>query len=292
MTPQQHSHRTFFSIDLTAGSFRWWFGIIILMISTLSMVLLNAGHHVSLGIIFLVTIALSCVVQPRAVSNQDYGLIWDNLPKLILWTLIAFAVFAGLVYWFEHSSTNAMKASKQVMESLKFGESYSRDLMLILTICVFAPLNEELIYRGVIFRGVWNSLLKQQRLNFGSETSKKWFSFVIATAMSGFLFMSAHGGDGGGQDTQIYMILLLGVIACGLYALTGSLIAPIMFHCLNNSFAVWQSLDAGHMTFTRQAGSMPLETVMFASPALALLVVLSLWMMVRVFSKVNPKRHP
>lgn len=282
----QKAHSTFFSLDLTIGNWRWWFGMVILLVSVLSMVLLNAGHHFSFGIIVLATIVLSLVVKPRIISNQDYGLVWGNVPKLVLWVLIAFVGFSGLVYWFEHSNSEAMEASKEVMESLKFGASYRRDLFLILTICVFAPLNEELIYRAVIFRGIWNGLQKQQRFNFGSQHAKNAVSFVIATAVSGYLFMSSHGGEG--QDVQIYMILLLGVIACGLYAVTGSLLAPIMFHSLNNTFSLWQSLNNQHMVFTEQTGTIPL-IVMYASPLLVLFISLLLWKLIEILSKLNSK---
>lgn len=266
----KNSH--FFSLDLTVGYWQWWFSFVVMFVSTLSMVIINAAHHVLLVIIFVITIMLSLLVKPRTISTQEYGLVWHNPRKLISWTLIAVILFAGLVYWFEHSSAEAMDASKKVIESLKFGESYQRDLLLILTVCVFAPINEELIYRAVIFKSIWNSLLKKPLVN-------KWLSFGIATAVSGFLFMSAHGG--GGQDTQIYMILLLGMIACALYAFTGSIIAPIMFHGLNNTFALWQSFHAKHMTFSQ--GVFPLDLLMLATPFITLaLVLLMRWVVWKI----------
>lgn len=281
MTTQKNS--TFFSIDLTVGNWRWWFGVVILLVSTLGMVLLAAEHHVLLVIVLLTTLMLSLAVKPNIITTHDYGLVLKNLPKLMVWVCCAVALFAGLVYWFEHSSPEALHASRQVIESLNFGENYKRDLLLVLTICVFAPLNEEFIYRGVIFRGIWNSLLKQHHLNLGSPTQKKWFGFTIATVVSGFLFMSAHGGEG--QDTQIYMILLLGVIACGLYALTGSLLASILFHSLNNTIALWQSLHAGHMTFTTQAGALPLNILMYFSPIVTLLLSWLIWACIRLLQQ-------
>lgn len=283
MTSEKQS--TFFSIDLTIGNWRWWFGIVVLLVSILSMVFLNAVHHISLGIILFTTIVLSLAIKPRVISNQDYGLVLGNIPKLILWTLIAFVIFACLVYWFEHSSSHAMEASKEVMQSLKFGESYQGDLLLILTICVFAPLNEELIYRAVIFRGIWNGLLKQKRFGFSSQHVKCVISFTVATIVSSYLFMSSHGGEG--QDIQIYMILLLGIIACGLYALTGSLIAPIMFHSLNNTFALWQSLDNKHMFFTEQIETIPLNIVLYASPLLVLILSLLLSGLIKLLSRLR-----
>lgn len=284
---QTNENSNFFSLDLAIGNWRWWFGIVATTVSMLSMMLLNAKHHVVLVLIFITTLLLSLLIKPRRINRQDYGLVLPKPLKTIIWTLLAVAVFAGLVYWFEHSSVEAREASKQVMESLNFGENYARDLLLILTVCVFAPLNEELIYRGVVFRGVWNSLLKQQRFNFGSNRTKKWLSFAIATGISSFMFMGIHGG--GGQDTQIYMILLLGIIACSLYALTGSILAPIMFHGLNNTLALSQSLQAKHMVFTTQADTMSLTMVMYMTPVLTMVIVLGLWLLVTIFSKVKLK---
>lgn len=285
MTKSANPH--FFSVDLPAGNWRWWFGLVVVATFTLSMVFLNAKHHVSLGIILLVTMALSLAVKPRGIRTQDFGFQLPKPIKVLLWTLLGFAVFTGLTYWFEHSNPAAKEASKQVIESLSFGENYRRDLLLILTVGVFAPLNEELIYRAVLFRGIWNSLLKQQRIGFGSERTKKLISFAIAAGVSSYFFMTAHGGEG--QDTQIYMIFLLGVMACGLYALTGSLLAPILVHSLNNTFALWQSLDAGHMTFASQAGKMSLNAVMFASPLLTLVISLCIWLVIHQVSRLTTK---
>lgn len=212
---------------------------------------------------------------------QDVGLAWGNTFKTIIYTLLAVIVFTGLVYLFEQQDKNAEEASKMVMESLGFGKHYGKDLMLLLSIGIFAPLNEELLFRGLIFRSLFNSLFKQKRiLNNTSIQTKKWFAFVLAMLVSVFLFASAHGG--GGQDVQMMMLMLMGVLACWLYALTGSLIAPIMFHSINNAIALWQSKLAGHMVFSQ--GIISLDLVILLLPLLTLCIVMVMRWLVSLLS--------
>lgn len=277
-----------FSMDLCAGNWRWWFALVAYVLSII-LLLFGINHHISMWLMLVLPVLLLWLLTRQSPNQkintqtiiQDVGLAWGNTLKTIVYTLLAVIVFTGLVYLFEQQDKNAEEASKMVMESLGFGKHYGKDLMLLLSIGIFAPLNEELLFRGLIFRSLFNSLFKQKRiLNNTSIQTKKWFAFVLAMLVSVFLFASAHGG--GGQDVQMMMLMLMGVLACWLYALTGSLIAPIMFHSINNAIALWQSKLAGHMIFSQ--GIISLDLVILLLPLLALCIVMVMRWLVSLLS--------
>lgn len=281
----------FFSIDLTAGNWRWWFAIAAYILSII-LLLFSLDHHISMWLILVMPILLLWLLNRKSPDTsinaqilvQDAGFGWGKSIKNIVWTLLAVVVFTLLVHVFEQQDKNAKDASKLVMQSLGFGKVYGKDLMLLLSIGIFAPLNEELLFRGLIFRSLFNGFIQQKYIaNSTSVHTKKWLAFVLALVVSVFLFASAHGG--GGQDVQMLMLMLMAVFACWLYAVTGSLIAPIMFHSINNAIALWQSKSAGHMEFAQ--GIISLEVVIWLLPLLTLVIVLFMrWLVVLLGKKL------
>ncbi|MBM3449794.1 MAG: CPBP family intramembrane metalloprotease [Armatimonadetes bacterium] len=87
---------------------------------------------------------------------------------------------------------------------------------LVLLVCVFVPLAEETFFRGLLYRtlngrkGMWR-----------------------AAAISAAVFAAAHG-----QVVNFLPIFVLGYALAVAYELTGSLIAPIMIHVINNVVAM------------------------------------------------------
>jgi membrane protease YdiL (CAAX protease family) len=80
--------------------------------------------------------------------------------------------------------------------------------------CVLAPVAEELLYRGVLFRSFWNRL-----------------GVIPAAALSSAIFAILHFYDGYGLAS----VGVFGLSCALLYAATGSLVASIMLHMLYNS---------------------------------------------------------
>lgn len=87
---------------------------------------------------------------------------------------------------------------------------------------IFAPLIEEIIFRGVLFQVLWQ------------QTGKVWLS----AAMSGFLFAVIHPQFLGG----LVPVALLGMICAILFAKTRSLVPCIVLHAMNNGVIVGFSL--------------------------------------------------
>lgn len=110
------------------------------------------------------------------------------------------------------NSADLIEAGEQVMSDFNVGKNLTNDIILLLSIGLFAPVVEEIIFRGGIFSNV---------------------GFIIALIVSSYLFMSIHGGSG--QDAQIYLLFILGAFAAIAMYLTKSLFGAILVHAVNNN---------------------------------------------------------
>lgn len=91
----------------------------------------------------------------------------------------------------------------------------------IIAIVIAAPILEEFFYRGILFSGLL----------------KKGWSFIPAALLSSGLFALIHLNWAQGVNA-----FLIGLIAAGLYYLTGDLRIPILFHLINNLFVTFWSV--------------------------------------------------
>jgi membrane protease YdiL (CAAX protease family) len=99
-----------------------------------------------------------------------------------------------------------------------FGEmGFGMALWMVLLAVVFAPVVEEVLFRGVLFQVLWQ------------RTGRVWLSALV----SGFLFGIIHPQFLGG----ILSVTLLGITLSMVYAHTRSLLPCIVIHALNNAMA-------------------------------------------------------
>jgi membrane protease YdiL (CAAX protease family) len=84
----------------------------------------------------------------------------------------------------------------------------------ITSACLLAPVAEELLYRGVLFRSFWNR-----------------FGVLPAAVMSSLVFALFHFYDGYGLAS----VWVFGLACAMLYAATGSLVAAVALHVLYNT---------------------------------------------------------
>lgn len=258
----------FFRPELELGKWSWWYAPIIVLLAPFSQMLLGQFGMIAVALFIPVFLSL---VHLRGVWRADFGLIHNgthHVIKISLWALFGFVAFTALVYAVETYSATVSQASHEVIRSLQPGESIGHDLSIVLGVCVLAPLAEELIFRGVVFRSIWNSLLRSQWIgNTLSTKTHKWLAFAVAALVSATAFNSIHGG--GGQDHQLILLFVLALMACGLYAITGSIIAPIMLHALNNAYALWNMLSDAHATLSQPF----LYGLIAVAPLICLLVI-------------------
>lgn len=90
---------------------------------------------------------------------------------------------------------------------------------LLVLLCVLVPIGEEVFFRGFIY-----------------NTLRRW-GWVWAVILSSVLFAAVHL-----QVVHFLPILLLGVVLAVLYQRTGSLVASMMVHGVNNLIAALASL--------------------------------------------------
>jgi membrane protease YdiL (CAAX protease family) len=90
---------------------------------------------------------------------------------------------------------------------------------LLVLLCVLVPIGEEVFFRGFIF-----------------STLRRW-GWAWAVTLSSLLFAAVHL-----QVVHFFPILLLGVVLAVLYQRTGSLVASIAVHGVNNLIAALASL--------------------------------------------------
>ncbi len=233
--------------QLKAGSFKWWYaliGLIILFISLgVSSVMLLMGGGVATGgisgvIQFILMILLVLIVfrllRRGKLVREDLGLKTSPVLRIVLLGILGAAVFMILSFVFKQISPEAKDTTADFVKMLGIGDNAQMDFFQILAIAIAAPVAEELLFRGVIFRSFFDGLQNGRRK--GSPV----VAFLVATVVSAGTFLLAH--IGGGQEKTIVMFFILGFICCLVYAMTGSLYASVLVHSLNNSITLFMTL--------------------------------------------------
>lgn len=159
----------------------------------------------------------------------------DDMPLMRrprLWAVVVgmfIAISLAVALW-ESLSPLAEQAAQTVTDGLNLGQNPLADGLIILAVTLAAPLGEELFFRGLIHRSLRDGLLRR---------TPKWLAVAVATVLSSLAFALAHTAPG--QEHQIWMICLMGMGMALSYEMTGTLLAPIMIHTLNNSLAALQN---------------------------------------------------
>lgn len=226
----------FNTIPLTAGTFRWWIvplayiGSMFILIGVSS-----AGLPAELGqmAIFLGYILFASVVAWCSRSPNVLGVVLrTGMRKILLVSGMAAVATMLLAEVGSVFDDNISNSTEKVLSGIGFGSSDHSDFLVVLTICCFAPLGEEALYRGLIFKSLFDLLRRN-----GGPVSGFWFSSTIAAALAAYLFALSHGGEG--QEATVVVIIFLSGLIFGLcYAVTGFLWAAILAHSLNNVMAV------------------------------------------------------
>ncbi|MGH2854533.1 MAG: lysostaphin resistance A-like protein [Solirubrobacteraceae bacterium] len=174
---------------------------------------------------FVVAAVLFAKVGGRAVRAWQFGLQrpgigwlsprrgWWWAAAMILVTLFTFLVFS--VAWAEILNVSS---KEKLLEQLGANEGTSLLLLSAGLTCVVAPICEEFLFRGFVFRALCN-----------------WRGVWPAAAITGLLFGGIHAGSAPAVD--LMPLAALGFGLCLLYRYTGSLYPCIAAHSLNNSLA-------------------------------------------------------
>lgn len=104
-------------------------------------------------------------------------------------------------------------------------------IIMLLTTAVAAPLVEELLFRGVLYR----------HLRDASHHMARWMSVIFSAVINGLVFAAIHPQG----LVAIPALTMLAIGFCLARQWRGSLIAPMTMHAIHNSvitYAIWRML--------------------------------------------------
>ncbi len=252
-------------IHLEAGPWRWWYALLGFGLTLCSPILAlwlvqpsrTSQQSVTalpqeqwtliLQFVFFVLLGLLLLLglRRRALAPTELGLTLALPRRIVLTTVGGFLLITAFAWLSAKLSAGDAAADRQILNTLRLGASFSHDLSAILVVAIGAPIAEEFLYRGLIFRGLYDGI-QQFAPRFRFLTAG--VACLIATIISSQLFASAHSG--GDEDGQRLVLFGLGAIACLAYALTGSLYAPILIHSLNNAYGLFMLLRTSGITLS------------------------------------------
>lgn len=180
------------------------------------LLMLSVVIHPNLVVLlcYLLTYGLPFIIVHRRIRKKSQSLPYDlklKYPRLIPVIIIAtIALHLGLIS--PVANLLAVDVSSEYVE----GDWLEPDLFIFLLFVVFAPLLEEIIFRGVI----------QKSLTRVLSPAKGIF-------LTSLLFALVHL-----NIQQFFTALILGVFIGWIYYRTGDMILAIGIHALNNLVAV------------------------------------------------------
>lgn len=259
---------------LPVRAFRWWYvplGLAIFIFlqiamgAVLDVFSLSDGATRLLGsVATLVTFVASALAIPAVfgqLTRKDLGLDVLRWRRIALIGVALYGALFVIVAVWSQMGDNA-ESQDQVINALGVGENVAGDLGILLAVTIFAAIGEELFFRGLLYRAVRDGLTHWIPLKL---------TIPVALLLSSYFFASAHGGEG--QDQQIWILAVHGLVWALAYELTGSLLTPILMHTVNNSVSIW----IGFMGASSVTLSAPwLSWLIPMAPLIVLVLVLGL----------------
>ena len=175
-----------------------------------------------LGATFLQNVAFVAAAYVGAriagpVVAEHFGLrpapFWRSV-GLVVALYLAFALF--VVIW--EQLVGAPEDDAPLLDDLGVDRSALLLVLGMLTVCVAAPLVEELFFRGFFYRALRN-----------------WAGIGLAAILTGVVFGLLHAFSS--PVEHLVPLAVLGAAFCLLYQWTGSLLPCIALHAINNSLA-------------------------------------------------------
>ncbi|WP_354699590.1 hypothetical protein DSM112329_05310 [Paraconexibacter sp. AEG42_29] len=210
-------------------------------------------------IVFVVAVVLFASLR-KPVFAWQFGLRSTRLKPAIGWTALAFlAIFVFSLAW--GVITGNTKAEK-LPESLGVEESTAALVATAVLVTIFAPIAEEILFRGYVFPALRN-----------------WKGTWPAVALTGLLFGLLHVAS-----SPLYALAPLsvfGALLCLLYLRTRSLYPCIALHALNNCVAFGSAPDVGW----------DWQILPFAVAVMAVLTSLA-WLVRQRFGPAPPELSP
>lgn len=169
--------------------------------------------------LFFIATAVFVARLSGAFRWRDFGLLRAPFRRTVVLTgvvMVSYFVFLA-VY-----NQLVQLAPDDAPEKLGADGSDLQMLFFALLVAVLAPVAEEIFFRGMIFRALWNGI-----------------GLWPAAIVSGLLFGSLHFDELTSERVlQVIPIAVLGISFALLYAWSGTLYSAIALHATNNAVAV------------------------------------------------------
>lgn len=154
--------------------------------------------------------------------------IWNNL----MWTittglpiLYGLSILGGLIIILvlgEDAAANG-SSNQQLFESLQTGGP----IIMFIQAVIFAPVVEELIFRGIIFRSLYDK--------------NKYMAHIVSAVAFGFVHIISFLEDWT-QLVYVFMYIFMGLGLSYCYQKKGNIIVPIILHGINNGVAFFVAM--------------------------------------------------
>jgi len=168
--------------------------------------------------------ALFLAARTGPVRPEQFGLhgprSWWRALGVLLAAAVAFIVISDVYFSVLHQSGQ----EKEFVKEIGGNAGTVSVLAVCLLVSVIAPVCEEILFRGFIFRALCNA-------------RGPWPAAIV----TGILFGIVHGLSAPAVD--LLPLALLGFLLCVVYWRTGSIYLTILMHSINNSIAL--SSDEG-----------------------------------------------
>jgi hypothetical protein len=168
-----------------------------------------------------VALILSALVFARAtaggLSAAQFGLRPVPFGRAVGWTFAAWAGF--LVFSAIWAALLDAPSDDSLPKELGADDSTLNLVLVILLVCVIAPVCEEFFFRGFCFTAL-----------------RRWMGMLPAGILTGLIFGGIHAGS----SDAVYLVPLafFGLVLCLLYWRTDSLLPCMGLHALNNALAM------------------------------------------------------
>ncbi len=224
---------------------------------------------------------LTFIAGPLLYLNIVYGNKWKNFLHLkhfdpillLLFPIALFSLYPLMGYIGELIGKLPLpefldgmdKSSMEVLAGLLKMDSFGALVINLFIVGVLPGIGEELLFRGIIQK----------------EIQKKWFNPHLAIWITAFIFSAVHM-----QIAGLIPKMMIGALLGYAYFYSGSLILPMILHCLNNSTATIALYFMGSNINVDNLDKE--ESIPIASVVISTAIFIGVWMYIKQVLKTLP----
>lgn len=247
----QQTHPLRLSIHQTG--FRWYYALF----PTVGLLLGSAGFSILASmlnfswmmalspiltflLLGIITFVLVRLFYRRWPSKKDLGF---EKPHLTLRTLLLIAAVFVVTHVFFYLAGRIGGASSNASEMFLasgFGQGFGSDLIAIVAGTLLAPVVEELVYRGILFRSLYDSALRR----FPKGRTLLSFPALLAITITAIAFILPHMAELELNWTFVAYFLSSAGFSL-VYLMSGSMVAAMVSHSLQSMYAFGTILILG-----------------------------------------------